>query len=695
MTLSKPKADLAPLFAPRGVAFVGVSEDQARYGGRMLRYCLDGGFTGGIYPVNPKYERVFDLCCYPDVTAIEGTPDVVIALVGAERLPALYEASTGRAKIIIVVGAIVPGDSPDKEKRLAWFRERIARGGPRLVGPMCMGAVAPYAKLSMSGSSTLPLGLPKPGPVGFITQSGGILSGVIDRARLSGAGFSAMVSSGGEFDLDTSDYLEFMIGDDATRAIAIYAEGLDDYPRFFALAERAREAGKPIVLMKPGFTEAGQGAALSHTGRIAGDRAVQTSAFRRHGIVLASDIDDLHATAGLLAGRRVDPDKGLGAATLSGGYAVALGDAFSDAGLRMATLAEATKETLRREVAQPKPANPADIGARPTTGHELVDLATGLQALHDDPNVGAVYYGEMGFLGMHKSPEPLAGFAQRATKPVVLCWQGGPYVASILDALRKAGLIVFDTPATAIRALKALYDYGRISRERAPATPRPRHAPARLARLQASLLSEADSFALLEDYGIPVARYALTRTADEAAASAEDIGFPVALKGIVEGVAHKTERGLVRLGLRDSAALNAAARAMAERAPQLSGFLVQAMAPAGFELLAGVTSDVHVGPAVVLGWGGVYAEAMGPPIVEVAPLDRRIADGMIARLDPKGLLTGYRTGRAMDRAGLAELLVALSCLAYEQRARLREIDLNPVIVGERSAVAVDALVRLG
>ena len=169
----------------------------------------------------------------------------------------------------------------------------------------------------------------------------------------------------------------------------------------------------------------------------------------------------------------------------------------------------------------------------------------------------------------------------------------------------------------------------------------------------------------------------------------------MALKGIVPGIAHKTEHGLVRLGLADRAALADAARGMAARTSTLSGFLVQAMAPAGFEMLVGVTTDVHVGPAVVLGWGGVYAEAMAPPVVEVAPLDRALALSMIARLDPKGLLAGYRTGRAMDRDGLAALLVAVSCLAHEQRARVREVDLNPVIVGERSVVAVDALVRLG
>lgn len=693
MTHAKPKADLAALFAPKGVAFVGVSEDQSRYGGRMLRYCLDGGYAGGIYPVNPKYETVMGLRCYPEAAAIDKPVDVVVALVGPERLPALYDAMTGRAQFIIVVGDLVPGGAPDRDARLAEFRRKIAAGGPRLIGPVCLGVVAPHAKLAMCGSSTLPGGLPRAGEVALASQSGGIVSGVIDRARLSGVGFSAMVSGGGDFDLDTCDYLEFFIADPNTRAIALYAEGLDDYDRFFTLAERARAAGKPVVFMKPGFSEAGADAALSHTGRVAGDRAVQASAFRRHGIVLATDIDDLHATASLLAGKRFKAGTGVGAATLSGGYAVALGDALSDAGLPMAKLTEATKKRLSEDAGQPRPANPVDLAGRPSPGHELQDMIAGVEALDADPNVGAVYYGEMAFLGMDKAAKPLADFAHRASKPFVACWQGGPIVGEVHAGLRAGGVIAFDTPTTAIRALKGLHEYGRIVENRPPATPARRHGPERLGRFGAGLMPEAEAYAFLADYGIPVAPHALVRTPDEAAKAAAKLGRSVALKGMVADVAHKTERGLVRLGL-SGAAVTEAAEEMKRREPGIEGFLVQAMAEPGFEMLVGVTSDVHVGPAVVVGFGGIFAEAMGPPAVEVAPLNTRIAEEMLARIDPKGLLSGYRTGKRYDRAGLVSLLVALGHLAHDHRGRVREIDLNPVIVSASGAGAVDALVRL-
>lgn len=695
MTAKKPKADLRPLFAPRGVALVGVSEDQSRYGGRVLKYCIDGGYSGFIYPVNPKYQSAFGLRCYPDLPAITGPVDVVVALVGAERLPALYEAATGRAAVVIVVGELVPASAPDAPARLDWFRARIAAGGPRIVGPMCMGAISPPARLSMSGSSTLPLGLPAMGPVGLVTQSGGILSGVIDRSRDSGVGFSGMVSSGGEFDLDACDFIEHYIADSATRAIAAYAEGLDDYERFFALAERARAAGKPIVLMKPGFSEAGQSAALSHTGRVAGDRAIQASAFRRHGVVLATDIDDLHATAALLAGPRFQSGTGVGAASLSGGYAVVLGDALSDAGLPIARLGEATKARLREVVVQARPSNPADIGSRVNPGKELDDLVNGLSILHDDPAVGALYYGEMSFLGMDRSAEPLSAFARRATKPVVACWQGGPYTARVHEGLRAGGMIAFDTPSTAMRALKALHDYGAMAEARPPPIPAHKFGAERLAHFPAGLLPEAEAYRLLADYSVPVARWAIASSAAEAGRIADDFGSAIALKGQAAGTAHKTEHGLVVLGLKGGAEVEAAARAMGAHARALEAFLIQEMAEPGIEMLVGIVTDDQVGPAIALGFGGIYAEAMGPPAIEFAPLDRALADAMIARADAKGILDGYRTGRKLARAALANLLVALGHLAHEQRARVREFDLNPVIVGAARAVAVDALARLG
>ncbi|MGH6953928.1 MAG: CoA-binding protein, partial [Alphaproteobacteria bacterium] len=248
--------DLAPLFDPRGVAFVGASDDQSRYGGRVLRYCLDGGYRGQIHVVNPKRRTVQGLPSHPHLSAVEGPVDVVVALVGPERIPELHAAAKGRARFLIALGDVAPRESPDREARLDALKRAVEAGGPRIVGPQSIGIILPHQRLAMSGSSALPGGLPAPGTIGFISQSGGILGGVLDRARRLGIGFSHMVSSGLEFDLTLADYLAFMVEDERTRAIAIYAEGLGDCGRLFDLADRARERDKPILLLKPGHSKA-------------------------------------------------------------------------------------------------------------------------------------------------------------------------------------------------------------------------------------------------------------------------------------------------------------------------------------------------------------------------------------------------------------------------------------------------------
>ena len=686
---------LGTLFAPRGVAFVGVSEDRTKYNGRIIRYCIDAGFDGAIHPVNPRYRTVFDLPCFPDVTAIPGPVDVVVAMVGPERIPDLYAQCRRRGVAhLIAIGDLAPRDGPERDPRLAALRQNRQAGGPRIIGPQSVGVVAPHRRLAMSIASGLIGGMPAPGRVGVISQSGGILSALIDRSRISGVGFSYLVSSGGEFDLTVCDYLEFMLADELSSSVAIYAEGLGDYERFFALAERARAAGKPIVLLKPGRSPAGAEAALSHSGQIAGDREIQQSAFRRYGVALVEDIDDLHVTAALLARYRADPGKGVGAVSLSGGYAVVVGDSLSAAGVPVAALSPVTVEKIRAEAGQPRPANPVDAGDRPQPGREALDTRVCLEALDADPNVGATLYAETMFLNMETIIPELVAFVGRSRKPHLTCWQAGPAVAPILATLRAAGVFATDSLTQATRALAALYGYAEIIAAPPPPTRQPATPSSLVHDRPAGPLDEATVRRLLGDYRVPfVAEVTVLRGADVAAA-ARSIGYPVALKGVVPNCVHKTERGLVRLDLPNDDALRAAAAAMAGAVPELISFQIQRMMSHGLEFIVGVKSDVHVGPAVVFNFGGLFAEAMGPPAIELAPLDAHRAQMMLDRVDAKGILRGYRTGRAYDRVGLADLLVRVGRLAHDNRERLAELDLNPVIVTENEVAAVDAVVVL-
>jgi acyl-CoA synthetase (NDP forming) len=245
------------LFAPRGIAFVGVSDKAEGYGPRVVRYCLEGGYEGDIGFVHPRHDSVFGRPCHSTLHDVPGAVDVVIAMVGPARMAALYEdARARRAGYLVVIGELFHGDADERARQMQALREQIAQGGPRIVGPVCVGLLAPPERLSMSISSTLVAGMPRAADIGLVSQSGGIISAVIDRSRLSGAGFSRIVSSGGEFDLGVCDYVEHMIDDASTRVIAMYCEAIGDPERFLELATRARKADKPILLLKAGTTAA-------------------------------------------------------------------------------------------------------------------------------------------------------------------------------------------------------------------------------------------------------------------------------------------------------------------------------------------------------------------------------------------------------------------------------------------------------
>lgn len=693
--IASPGASLQRLFHPRGVAFAGASENPAGYGGRIVRYFLDGGYDGNIGFINPKYDRVLGLPCHRSLEDVPGDIDVVVAMVGPSRVAELYASAARRGiRHLVVIGELADGGEAEKARQLDALREQVRAGGPRIVGPVCVGVVSPPARLCMSISSALPAGMPRSGGIGLVSQSGGIIGAVIDRARLSGAGFSRIVSSGGEFDLGLCDYLEYMLEDAATRVVALYGEGIDDYDRFLSLADQAIEVGKPIILLKAGRSEVGAKAALSHSGRIASDGVIEEAVLRRHGVVLAEDIDDLHATASVLARYRLGSRGGIGAASLSGGFSVVVGDALSRAGLPVAQLTPETCDRLRTEAAQAMPSNPVDAGSRPTPGREALDIRAALEALDADPGVSATLYAETTFLNPETVVDQLAEFAASARKPHLVCWQAGPAMAAAVARLRERNVLVVDSLCQALAAFRALYAWDHTA---APPPPPLAISPTTVDSLASGPNGSVENDAarrLLISYRIPLVDERFVGADGDPGEAAKAIGFPVVLKGVVPGAAHKTELGLVRVGLTSVEEVNQAAREILRTHPQSTGFCIQPLVSGGTEMIVGVKADAKIGAVVLLGFGGIFAEAMAPPIAEAAPFARPVAEALIDRVDRKGILRGYRTGRRYATEELANLLVAVSELANRERGRIAEIDLNPVIVTTERAVVVDWLVVL-
>ena len=693
--VNKPSVNLHQLYTPRGIAMVGASNDLEKYNGRTLQYAIDSGYAGGLYPVNPKYQTVLGLPCYASVADIEAPVDVVVALIAAHRLPKLYDdIQQIGASFLVVIGDLVSTEGAEAETTMARFHEAIKNDGPRILGPDCAGYYSPHVPSATGIASALQMGKVPKGHIGVISQSGGVAGVIIDRARHYGTGFSHITATGKAFDIDLLDHLEFMLDDPLTKCISLCYEELDDYPRLFKLAARARQLDKPIILLKTGRTKEAAGAMQSHSGRIIGDWDVQEAAYRRHGIVLAKTIDDMHIAASLLTRFRVDPQTGIGGATSSGGYSVSLADRIVDHGLKVATLAPDTCQRIAQETGQKNAANPVDAGAWHDIANDYTDVVATLCALDDDPGVGATVYSELLFIGMEKMLPELIAFHRNANKPHITCLQATEFPAHFVKTLRDGGGLVVDTPERALQTLDVLYSYARFQQQNPPPLPVERIPSCLLDQHPKGLLNSREARALLAEYGITLLDERSPESFAQAQKHARELTYPLVLKAEVAGVAHKTEAGLVKTDINNDAELDAAMQSMAAVMGKEGRYVVQPQIDDGIEILLGARIDKAVGSVVVLNFGGIFAEAMGKPETELAPLDETTASAMVERLDPNGILSGYRGRTLLDVDALVQLICRFSELIYNNAKRLKEIDLNPVIVCEKDVFIVDVLISI-
>lgn len=684
-------ASLSRLFEPARVAIVGASDDLGKYSGRVVRYCLDAGMQQRLRLVNPKYTTLGGLPCHGSLAELDAPPDVVVAMLGPSRLPELIAQARGAAAMV-VVGDLARRDAEDRRERSAALVALAHAQGLRLVGPNCVGVLSPAHGTALSISSALAAGPVGAGDIALVSQSGGMAGSVVDRARDAGFGFSRVISCGEEADLGVEDYVEYLIADARTKVITVYAESLRQPQRFLTLALRARDAGKPILLLAGGATEAGAAAALSHSGRLTGRHDVRAAVLARHGVVLVEDLDDLWLPAVLLARHRPAATGGVGACSMSGGFTAVMADRMASAGLPLASFTPETRARLIAEVEQPAPANPVDVAARPTPGQEVDDVGRALAIMEADPGVAAQFYAETQFLGAENIVPVLAHHARTTAKPFLVCWQAGRSVAGAIKLLAEAAVPLCDDLQQAVRSLGVVLRWRELQNLAGPvagaAGARVHQAPA------PGPVEGGIAAALLRGAGVSLVEERSVATPGETAATARTFGFPVVLKGVMPGCVHKTELGLVRLNLGDADQVRSAASEMQARlGAALTGFTLQPQLK-GQELIVGVVRDAGFGPAVLLAWGGIYAEAMARRALLPCPISPAQAHAMIGQIDPRGVLSGYRTGQALAVEALAELLVAVSRLAAAN-PWLEELDLNPVIVSGKGCRAVDWVMVAG
>jgi acyl-CoA synthetase (NDP forming) len=719
-----PRIDLRPLFAPASIAVVGAS---AR--GGIAQTVRDNlvtlGSTTRCYFVNPRYAELHGEPCYPSLDALPERPDSVLAAVSPARA-ASVAADAGRLGVramVIPGGGVVEGGAAAAAMQRE-VREIAVRHGIALLGPNCMGVVDLTTRSAAYIGDVNPW-MPRGGVAG-IAQSGSVTDAFIHSG--SRIGFSRIIGCGSEAVLDACDHLAYCLDDPETTAVILFLEGFKRPERFLALADRALELGKPIMVVKVGRSSQAQEAAVAHSGSLAGEDRVTDAALRAAGVIRCRDLDELLETAELVAGcQRMGRTVGsgrTGVVTVSTGEASLIADLAPETGIDLPPIPPPTRERILGDLptlgyvgnpldpwgaTDPPAAYAAAFGAFADSGAYDV-----LALVHDFPYRSLPSEVET---AREVTAELLRATADRPELlPVYISLTSGDPPPETQDQLRAAGGVpILRGAVEALRAIASVAGWEAARARRVAAGPRradwPRLALDRtpwgcdegVAVLPAIGLAqpERESLALLEAAGVPVVSTVAVADPAAAVAAAAALGGPVALKLDAVGVPHKSDVDAVRLGLNRQAAIDAAANELfavgrelaASGAVGVRGLLVQAMAGPGLELIAGLKRDAQFGPVVIVGLGGILTEVFDDVALGLAPLAAVDALVMLGTLRGSRLLDGVRGRSAIDRQAVAEILVALGRLAQE-RPDVLAVDLNPVVASGGGAVAVDALVVL-
>jgi acyl-CoA synthetase (NDP forming) len=694
---NRDAAALDRLLAPASIAIVGASDNPDKIGGRPIHYMRRHGYAGTLYPINPQRAEVQGERAWPDLDALPAPPDLAIVAVAGEQAVQAVDrcAALGvSAAIVISAGFSETGEAGRRTQDAMTARARAA--GMRIVGPNSQG-LANFGNGAIASFSTMFLEVaPQDGPVAVISQSGGMCAMVYGLLRQRGVGVRHVHATGNEADVTVAELACAVLRDPEVRIVLLYLESLRDAGALAEAAALARARNVPLIAVKAGRSEAGARAAASHTGALANEDRTVDAFFAHHAILRARDPQELVRYAELALRGPLPQGPRMVVVSNSGASCVLAVDAAVERGLQIAPLGQATQEILgQRLPGFATTGNPVDITAALLSnnglfGEVLPPIAQDPAAdmfLIDIPVAGRGY-------DVARFAADTARFAQAAAKPVaVVAWQD-----PVASAFRAHGVPVYADEQQAVEALAALWRLHRL-RERAPveASVAPVEAPA---DARPGFLSEAASLALLAAQGIAVGEHALCANADAAVAAWHRMGAPVALKACSTRLPHKSEHGLVALGINDEAALREALARQAQTLARLgvddASWIVARMQRGLHELALGVRNDPVFGPVVMVGAGGKYVEALGDVALLMPPFAAEEALAALRGLRIGRLLAGVRGEPAADMQAVAEQAARLGRYALAAAGHVASIDINPVLVGAQGegAVALDALVEL-
>jgi acetyltransferase len=702
--------NLHHLFNPDSVAIIGASQKEHSVGATVLRNLIDAGFKGAIFPVNPKYDTLAGLKTYASVKHLPAAPELAVICTPPAIIPALIAelgACGTRAAIVLTAGLNSPANGDGGG---ASIRQRMLEAAKphllRILGPNCVGMLVPGIGLNASFAHTGAL----PGKLAFVSQSGALVTGVLDWAKSRGIGFSKFISIGDSADVDFGDLLDYLASDADTHAILLYIEDVR-HARKFMSAARAAARSKPVLVVKAGRAAEGAKAAASHTGALAGSDGVYDAAIRRAGMLRVFSTEDLFGAVETLARSKLTGGERLTILTNGGGPGVMATDALICGGGKLAAVSEETMRQLDAILpATWSHGNPVDIIGDAPAERYLKAMSILLKDAQSDAIL--FIHAPTAIVPSIEIATVIAPLVQAASRNVIACWLGSSAVEQARKLFSDAGIPTYDTPEEAVRGFMQIVQYHRnqtLLMQVPPSLPvdfvpdrdKARAVAHEVLASGRTMLSEPEAKTVLAAYGIAVVETRIADSAEQAAQQAQQIGFPVALKILSPEISHKTEVGGVALDLETAEAVRTAAHAMQKRLHELRpdasllGFSVQAMArrPDAQELIIGVTTDPVFGPVILFGQGGIAVEVMDDTTIGLPPLNMVLAKDMISRTRVARLLAGYRNRPAADIDAICRTLIQVAHLVADL-PEIVELDINPLLADARGVLALDARVRI-
>lgn len=693
-------------FKPESIALIGATKNQLKGGNSILKNLIRG-FKGGIYPVNPKYNQIENLPCYPSVTKIPDPVDIAIIFVPGQYVFQMVKecAEKGIKGVIIESSGFAESgkDGKNMQNELASFADRA---GIRMWGPNCMGIVDIVNKKIFSFVSHAIWDELIPGDVSLIVQSG-MLSGafLMDTMSHQTMGISKVCSIGNKMDVDECEILEYLIRDRETKVIGLYLESINNGRKFMEICSNS---AKPIVLLKGGKSERGAMAAMGHTASMAGNNAVIKGAMAQAGVIEAGDFQQMMDICRSLAAYPEihSSEKGrIAVLTYTGGAGIVSSDFIDGMDLELATLSSSSKEMLETVFPEWMPvANPIDLWPAVERNGAEKAYGTAIKAVCNDPEVDGIFiHAFSGGFALNLDLEALAVEAKKAGKPL-FCWLLGQRDSAFDFQIRcnKAGIPVFREIYRAVECMDALFARKRIvnkhknrkepqkhSEHELFASERIEHKPYKDEQASLHVMDEYISKQMLSKIAVPVAEEYIAASIKEAGSAALKLGFPVVMKGLIPNMVHKTEAGVVKLNINSEKEVETEFINLEKIMENRGKILIQQQLKADVELIVGLVQDPQFGPCVMLGMGGVMAEILNDAVFGIAPLSRPQALELIQRLKSQKLLNGFRGAESADREKIADILVKIGQLGFEN-PKIREIDINPLIITNGKPVAVDA-----